>query len=57
MDALGITLEEVESTIKKGMKWREEDKWHANYAGIETVFHKEENEIFVITVYTNLETK
>ena len=35
------------------MKWREEDsdKWHSNMAGIECVFTKREDTIFVITVY------
>ena len=35
------------------MKWKEEDsdKWHASMAGIECVFIKEEDAIFVITVY------
>ena len=35
------------------MKWKEEDndKWHASMAGIECVFIKKEDKIFVITVY------
>ena len=35
------------------MKWKEQnaDKWHATMAGVECVFNKKENTIFVITVY------
>jgi len=53
MDALGIGRREVEMTITQGMKWRERygDKWHANMAGIEAVFMKEEESVIVITVY------
>lgn len=37
------------------MKWKEDDteKWHANMAGIECVFMKEEDTLFIITVYRN----
>ena len=53
MDALGINRKYVDSAIFKGMKWKENDnnKWHANMAGIECVFRKAEQIIFVITVY------
>lgn len=53
MDALGIDKGEVEITVKKGMKWKEHDRdvWHAQMAGTEVVFAKEEKEIFIITVY------
>jgi hypothetical protein len=35
------------------MKWREEgtDKWHSSMSGIECVFAKKGNVVFVITVY------
>jgi len=35
------------------MKWKEEkeEKWHARMAGIECVFIKQENQLFIITVY------
>ena len=35
------------------MKWQEDgsDKWHASMAGIECVFAKEKENVFVITVY------
>jgi len=35
------------------MKWQEDgsDKWHSNMAGIECVFTKKEDTIFVITIY------
>lgn len=37
------------------MKWKEQDteKWHANMAGIECVFMKEGDILFIITVYKN----
>ncbi len=37
------------------MKWKEHDteKWHANMTDIECVFMKEEDTLFVITVYKN----
>ncbi len=38
--------------LKKGMKWKNSnDKWHASFAGLECVFTKDKNYIFVITVY------
>lgn len=35
------------------MKWKEEksNKWHANIGGIECVFIKEKDFIYVITIY------
>lgn len=53
IDGYGIDIGEVEKTIKQGMKWKEQgtDKWHASMAGIECVFTKKEDIIFVITVY------
>ena len=53
MDTLGIEKREVENAIKKGMKWKENnsEKWHAQMAGIEAVFMKQEKDIFIITAY------
>ena len=53
MDALGIEKQEVEKAIKEGMKWKEEnaEKWHAQMAGTEAVFMKQEDNIIIITVY------
>ena len=53
MDGLGITKRDVEQSIQKGMKWKEEheNKWHARMANIEVVFSKDENELVIITVY------
>ena len=53
MDALGIEKEEVERTVKKGMKWKEKDteKWHTQMAGIEVVFIKQNEDFFIITTY------
>lgn len=55
LDAYGIEKNEVDNVIKKGMKWKEEhtEKWHALMSGIECVFLKQENSLFVITVYLN----
>lgn len=55
IDALGIEKKDIENGIKKGMKWKEDDseKWHANMTGIESVFIKKEDIIFIITVYEN----
>ena len=54
-----MDIEEVEKVITQGMKWKEEDsnKWHASMAGIECVFIKEEDAIFVITVYKEADKK
>lgn len=53
MDALGIENKEVERTVKEGMKWKEEttEKWHAQMAGLEVVFVKQEKDLFIITAY------
>ncbi len=53
MDGFGLYRNEIEQVIRKGMKWKEErsDKWHAQMAGIEAVFMKEEEKIVIITVY------
>ncbi|MBI5001862.1 DUF4258 domain-containing protein [Candidatus Woesearchaeota archaeon] len=59
MDGYGLDIEEVETALKQGMKWKEHDteKWHANMAGTECVFVKEEDTLFVITVYKNMGEK
>ena len=53
MDALGIEDEEVESTVRLGMKGRDADgeKWHAQRGGLEVVFARQEDMIVIITVY------
>jgi len=53
MDALGILKSEVESAMRRGMKWKEEksEKWHAQMGGIEIVFMKQENNFVIITIY------
>ena len=53
IDTLGIDKRDVENAIKKGMKWKESnsEKWHAQMAGIEAVFMKQEKNIFIITAY------
>ena len=55
IDGLGIERSEVDNTIIRGMKWKEKnrEKWHANMSGIECVFLKKDDVIFVITVYQN----
>lgn len=53
MDNYGLDIDEVDAIIKKGMKWQEPNtgKWHARMAGYECVFIRENDTIFVITVY------
>lgn len=53
IDAYGLDKDEIESVIKKGVKWKEEgrDVWHANMGGTEVIFMKSEENIVVITVY------
>ena len=53
IDAPGIEKRDVEQTIRRGMKWREEisEKWHAQMAGIEVVFMKDKNNLIIITAY------
>ena len=51
MDAYGLERSEVETIIKKGMKWQRDEKWHASMYGIEIVFQKENDTIFIITIY------
>ena len=53
IDTLGIEKRDVENAIRKGMKWKESnsEKWHAQMAGIEVVFMKQERNIFIITAY------
>lgn len=59
MDGLGILKNEIENTIIKGMKWKEEnnDKWHVQMGGIEAVFMKEEHNFVIITVYLSRREK
>ena len=59
IDALGLEKKEIEKAVKEGMKWKEEDsdKWHAQMAGIEVVFMKQFNDIFVITAYLSGRSK
>ena len=56
MDGLGIERTEVDKIVKQGMKWKEKntEKWHAYMNGIECVFEKKENNLFIITVYKNI---
>lgn len=51
MDSLGIERKEAERILQQGMKWQEQEKIHANMDGIEIVFQKQEDTIFVITIY------
>lgn len=59
MDALGILKKEIENTVIRGMKWKEEDteKWHALMTGIEVIFIKQEQDFMIITTYLNRRTK
>lgn len=53
VDGLGIEKNDVERAIKEGMKWKEEqsEKWHAQLAGIETVFVKQDRDFIIITAH------
>ena len=53
MDTLGIEKDEVIQTLNQGMKWKEKERevWHAQMAGLEIVFIKDENDKTIITVY------
>jgi len=53
LDALGILKSDVENAVKKGSKWKEDkcEKWHAQMAGIEIVFIKEDQNFIIITSY------
>lgn len=53
MDSLGLDKFEVEETIQKGMKWKEDqrDMWHAQMSCNEIVFTKENDTFIIITVY------
>jgi len=53
MDGLCIGKDEIQKAIKEGMKWKEEhsEKWHAQMAGVEVVFMKQDKDIFIITAY------
>jgi len=43
----------IQNVLMKGMKWKEEkgEKWHAQVAGVEVVFTKEDDIITIITTY------
>ena len=52
MDALGIEKRDIESAVAKGMKWKDSnEKCHAQMAGIEVVFVKQNGDFFIITAY------
>ncbi len=53
MDGLGFEKSDIERAITTGMKWKEEigEKWHAQRAGIEVVFMKDGEKVFIITAY------
>ena len=56
MNERGITEEEVERIISKGMKWfikneGENGRWHAKMGNIETVYERDEEHLVVVTVY------
>ncbi len=53
IDADGLEREEIESVIKKGVKWKEDNReiWHANMNEIKAVFAKNEQNLVVITAY------
>ena len=53
MDSLGVERKEVEETVRRGMKWKEEktEKWHAQMASIEVVFIKDNSDYYIITVH------
>lgn len=59
MDGLGIIKSEVQNTIIKGMKWKEEntDKWHARMSGIEIVFMKNNQDFIIVTTYLSRRKK
>lgn len=51
MNMYGLEKEEVDSIVRKGMRWKVEGKVHASMSGFEVVFIKEADSIFVITAY------
>lgn len=53
MDALGLDKSTIEAVVKKGVKWKEENRevWHANMGNLEVVFAKSEADMVIITVY------
>lgn len=59
MDGFGLTRREIEIVIKRGMKWKEENRdiWHANIGNIEVVFKKINNIMFIVTVYIDRRIK
>ena len=59
MDGFWLTRREIEIVIKRGMKWKEENRdiWHANIGNIEVVFKKINNIMFIVTVYIDRRIK
>ena len=59
MIGFGLTRREIEIVIKRGMKWKEENRdiWHANIGNIEVVFKKINNIMFIVTVYIDRRIK
>ncbi len=53
MDGYGVSKEEIELIIKRGMKWKEEERdiWYATMANYTVVFAKGGDAIIVVTVY------
>ena len=53
IDALGIERRDVERAVTEGMKWKEKtsEKLHAQMAGIEVVFMKQDKDFVIITAY------
>jgi hypothetical protein len=47
----GIPMEEVTEAIRKGRKWRDDDRLHAAIRNIEVVYKIEDSDIFLITVH------
>lgn len=51
MDSLGIMEDEIRTVVIKGSKWKENDVLHSRMGGIEVVYKRVKDVIFVITVY------
>jgi hypothetical protein len=47
----GIPMEEVAEAIRKGRKWRSDDRVHATIRNMEVVYKVDNSDIFVITVH------
>ena len=51
-----ITVEEIKSTVNRGMKWfmkneGETGRWHAKFGAVEIVFEREEDYVIIVTVF------